>query len=81
MALENCYNWELEKLEKEKAAKSKSGKQPGFKTLTGIGCGQTLKLHLKKATQGPGWSHVEPKDPGPDVGKKYELPEKSESSS
>ena len=75
MALENCYNWELEKLEKEKMAKSKSGKQPGSKTLTGIGCSQTLKLHLKKATQGLGWSHVEPKDLGLDVGKKYEPPQ------
>ena len=86
MALESCYNWELQNLEKEKAAKSKSGKQltpatPGSsKTLSGIGRGQDPKLHLKKATQRLGWTHVEPKDLGPDVGKKYEPPQKSESS-
>ena len=36
--------------------------------LTKAGRGDILKLHLKRATQGEGWSHVEPKDSGPDVG-------------
>ena len=29
---------------------------------------------LKKAAQSLGWTHVQPKDPGPDVGKPYEPP-------
>ena len=33
-----------------------------------------LKLHLKRATQGEGWSHVEPKDSSPDVGCPYQTP-------
>ena len=36
-----------------------------------------LKLHLKRATQGEGWSHVEPKDSGPDVGHPYQTPKKT----
>ena len=33
-----------------------------------------LKLRLKKATQGEGWTHVELKDPGPDIGHPYQTP-------
>ena len=33
-----------------------------------------MHLHLKKATQGEGWSHVELKDLGPDVGCLYQTP-------
>ena len=33
-----------------------------------------MKLRLKKATQREGWTHVEPKDPGPDVGRPYQTP-------
>ena len=36
-----------------------------------------LKLSLKKATQGEGWTHVEPKDPGPDVGHPYQTPKET----
>ena len=32
-----------------------------------------MKLHLKRATQGEGWSHVEVKDSGPDVGCLYQT--------
>ena len=46
----------------------------------GIGRGQSLKLHLKKATPGEGWTHAEPKDLGPDVSKKYVLPPKEDPS-
>ena len=82
MALETCFNWELLGVEKEKVAKSKPGtppapSTPGTKTL---GHGQTLKIHIKKATQGPGWRHVKPKDKGLDVGQKHEPPQRSESS-
>ena len=61
--------------QKDKTAKEKRGAQQAHlipkhhdsRTPSGVGCGQTIKLHLKKAIQGPGWTHVESKDPGPDV--------------
>ena len=45
--------------------------------LTKAGWGDVLKLHLKKATQGEGWTHIEPKDPGPDVGRLYQTPKEA----
>ena len=45
--------------------------------LTKAGRGDALKLHLKRATQGEGWSHVEPKDSGPDVGCPYQTPKEA----
>ena len=36
-----------------------------------------MKLHLKRATQGEGWSHVELKDLGPDVGCPYQTPKEA----
>ena len=45
--------------------------------LTKSGQGDILKLHLKRATQGEGWSHVEPKDSGPDVGRLYQTPKEA----
>ena len=33
-----------------------------------------MKLHLRRSVPGEGWSHVQPKDVGLDVGKRYELP-------
>ena len=45
--------------------------------LTKAGRGEILKLHLKRATQGEGWSHVEPKDLGPDVGHPYQIPKEA----
>ena len=45
--------------------------------LTKAGGGDILKLHLKRATQGEGWSHVEPKDSGPDVGRPYQTPKEA----
>ena len=45
--------------------------------LTKTGWGDVLKLHLKRATQGEGWSHVEPKDSGPDVGCPYHTPKEA----
>ena len=36
-----------------------------------------MKLHLKRATQGEGWSHVELKDSGPDVGRPYQTPKEA----
>ena len=45
--------------------------------LTKAGRGDVLKLHLKRATPGEGWSHVELKDLGPDVGRLYQTPKEA----
>ena len=45
--------------------------------LTKAGRGDSLKLRLKKSTQKPGWTHVEPKDMGPDVGQLYLTPKET----
>ena len=37
-----------------------------------------MKLHLRRSTLGEDWSHVQPKDAGPDVGKRYKLPRNEE---
>ena len=37
-----------------------------------------MKLHLRRSTPGEGWSTVQPKDAGPDVRKRYELPQSEE---
>ena len=39
-----------------------------------MGRGETIKIYLKKADQGQGWTHVPPKDSGHDVGERYETP-------
>ena len=44
---------------------------PGLKNL---GCRETIKIHLKKMTPGQDWTHIPPKDKGPDVRKHYEPP-------
>ena len=82
MALETCFNRELQGIEKEKEAKSKPGVLPAPSTPSGkmMGRGQTLKFHLQKATPSPGWKHVQPNEKRPDIGKKYETPRQSEPS-
>ena len=45
--------------------------------LTKAGQGDVLKLHLKRGTQGEGWSHVGPKDLGPEVGRPYQTPKEA----
>ena len=42
--------------------------------LTKARRGESLKLRLKRSTQGPGWTHMEPKDLGPDIGHPYQTP-------
>ena len=51
-------------MEKPTAPSQKSNTSTG---LTKVGRGDTLKLHLRRTTQGEGWS-VEMKDSGPRVG-------------
>ena len=46
--------------------------------LTKAGRGDVLKLHLKRTTQGEGWSHTELKDSGPDVGCPYRTPKEAD---
>ena len=36
-----------------------------------------MKLHLKSSTPDEEWSHVEPKDSGPDVGRPYQTPKEA----
>ena len=81
IAMEECYNKEVKKaaVEKNKAPKEKPGatpspapKSPGLKTM---GCGESIKLHLRKTAMGEGWSHITPKDKGLDVGQRYEPPQ------
>ena len=50
------------------------------KTVTGIGRSKSPKLHLKKVMLGEGWTHMDPKDPGPDVDKNYEMPQREDPS-
>ena len=77
IVMEEYYNQELRQLETplEGVAKTKPGSS---KTVTRLGQGQDLKLHLRRSTPGEGWSHMQPKDPEPDVGKKYEAPPQDE---
>ena len=37
-----------------------------------------MKLHLRRSTPGEGWSHMQLKDVGPDVRKRYEPPRNKE---
>ena len=45
--------------------------------LTKAGRGDFLKLHLKRATQAEGWSHVELKDLDPDARRPYQTPKET----
>ena len=77
IAMEQYYNQECHRLETplEGAPKTKPG---GSKTVTRLGWRQDLKLHLRRSTPGEGWSNVQLKDPGPDVGKKYKKHQREE---
>ena len=81
VAMERCYTKHVMDTasQEKKAPQEKLGVKPspapkpsGPKTL---GCGEMIKLHLKKAVRGPGWTHVPPKDPGPNVRKPYQPPQ------
>ena len=77
IAMEEYYNLELCRLETLLAGVTKN-KPGGSKTITRLGRGQDLKLHLRGSMPGEGWSTVQPKDAGPDVGKRYVLPQSEE---
>ena len=81
VAMEMCYNQHIMDTatqQKKKEQQEKPGQRatPSSK-LTGIksmGCGETIKLHRRKKALGQDWTHVTPKDNGPDVRKHYETP-------
>ena len=86
VAMEMCYNQHImdtatqqkkkEQQEKPGPKAAPSSKPTGIKNM---GCGETIKLHLRKKALGQDWTHVMPKDDGPNVGKCYETPRHQES--
>ena len=81
VAMEKCYNdhiMDMAAQEKKKALQEKPGAKPSPSSkpsgLKNMGCGETIKIHLKKMASGQDWTHVPPKDKGPDVGKRYDPP-------
>ena len=85
VAMEMCYNQHImdtatqqkkEQQEKPGQKAAPSSKPTGIKNM---GRGETIKLHLRKKASGQDWTHVMPKDDGPDVGKCYETPRRQES--
>ena len=79
IVMDEYYNLELRRLETPLEGVSKVVPTlGGSKTVTGLRQGQDLKLHLRRSMPGEDWSHMQPKDAGPDVGKRYELPHNEE---
>ena len=82
VTMEKCYNEHImdtatQQKKKEQQEKPGPKSTPSSKpTLAkGKGCGETLKIHLKKATRGKVGLPIPPKDDGPNVGKPYEVPQ------
>ena len=82
VTMEKCYNeciMDTAAQQKKKEQQEKPGPKstPSSKpTLAkGKGYGKALKIHLKKAAPGQGWTPVPPKDDGTNVGKPYEAPQ------
>ena len=87
VAMEKCYNehmMDTATQEKKKALQEKLGTKekqgvssslaPQSPRLKNLGRGETIKIHLKKLAPGQDWTHIPPKDKGPDVRKCYERP-------
>ena len=86
VAMERCYNQHImdkAAQQKKKELQEKPGPKPTPSSKpTGVknmGHGETIKLHLQKKAPGQDWTHVPPKDDGPDIGKHYETPRHQES--
>ena len=86
VAMERCYNQHImdtvaQQKKKELQEKPDSKPAPSSKPtrVKNMGHGETIKLHLRKKAPGQDWTHVPPKDDGPDVGKHYETPRHQES--
>ena len=81
VAMEMCYNQHImdtatqqkkkEQQEKPGQKAAPSSKPTGIKNM---GRRETIKLHLRKKAPGQDWTHVTPKDDGPNVRKCYETP-------
>ena len=84
VAMERCHDQEVLSLQKDKMARGKPGApiiSPDAQTSrvqNSVRDGTWAKYHLKKAIQGLDWTHMEPKDPGPDVSQQYKLPQQSD---
>ena len=86
VAMDMCYNQHImdtaaqqkkkEQQEKLGPKAAPSSKPTGIKNM---GRGETIKLHLRKKAPGQDWTHVTPKDDGPDIGKCYKTPRRQES--
>ena len=86
MAMEMCYNQHImdtaaqqkkkEQQEKPGPKATLSSKPTGIKNMEHR---ETIKLHLWKKAPGQDWTHVTPKDNGPNIGKCYETPQHQES--
>ena len=86
MAMERCYNQHIMDTatqQKKKELQEKLGPKPALSSKpTGVknmGHWETIKLHLRKKALGQDWTHVPPKDDGPNVRKHYETPRRQES--
>ena len=86
VAMEMCYNQHIMDTatqQKKKEHQEKLGPKPAPSSkpagVKKMGRGETIKLHLRKKTPGQDWTHLMPKDDGPDVGKHYETPQHQES--
>ena len=82
VVMERCYNehiMDTATQEKKKALQEKPGEKPSPSSkpsgLKNMGRGETIKIHLKKLALGQDWTHVPPKDEGPDIRKCYEPPQ------
>ena len=80
VAMEMCYNQHImdmaaqqkkEQQEKPGQKAALSSKSTGIKNM---GCGETIKLHLRKKAPGQDWTHIMPKDDSANTGKRYETP-------
>ena len=82
LALERMYSEAYAKLKPAGRGKviAKDTLAPGVKPVTPllglpqVGRGAVPKVCLRKDNPGDGWSHIAPKDPGPDVGCPYQTP-------
>ena len=85
VAMEMCYNQHIMDTaaqQKKKEQQEKLGQKatPSSKPtgIMNLGRRETIKLHLRKKAPGQDWTHVMPKDDGPDIGKCYETPRHQE---
>ena len=80
VAMEKCYNEHImdTATQEKKMLQEKPGEKPPPSSkpagLKNMGRGETIKIHLKKMAPGQDWTHIPPKDKGPDIGKHYEAP-------